>query len=142
LKDRALELTITPVKNQQREKWGATVVFHDITSEKSLEKLRQEFTAMMVHELRAPLTAVHWSSDAMLKNLNVLESQSQTQKLKESVATIQSATVNMLELVNDLLDVAKLESGKFDLNVQEYDLANIIREQVQTYKAQACFWML
>jgi signal transduction histidine kinase len=59
------------------------------------------------------------------------------EKVKEIASNITTASKNMLELVNDLLDVAKLESGKFDLNIQEYDLANIIREQVQTYKAQA-----
>lgn len=137
LKDRALQLAIAPVKNKQGEKWGATVVFHDITSEKSLEKLRQEFTAMMVHELRAPLTAVRWSSDAMLKNLGEAGAGPQPEKIKESVSTIQTATVNMLELVNDLLDVAKIEAGKFELNIQDYDLVSIIREQALAFKPQA-----
>jgi signal transduction histidine kinase len=47
LKNKALEITITPVKNDQGEKIGANVVFHDITTEKSLDKLRQEFTAFL-----------------------------------------------------------------------------------------------
>jgi signal transduction histidine kinase len=43
----------------------------------------------------------------------------------------------MLELVNDLLDVAKIESGKFDLNMQEYDIVEVIKEQVKTFTPQA-----
>lgn len=135
IRDKALELTITPVKDQAGEKLGAAAVFHDITTEKSLEKLRQEFTAMMVHELRAPLTAVRWSSETLRKlaEKNVAE----PSKIKDSAYTIETASVNMLDLVNDLLDVAKIEAGKFDLNVQDYDLVTIIKESAQVFNSQA-----
>src|SRR5262249_18339155 len=116
LRDKALQLTITPVRDQQGEKRGASVILHDVTSQKSLEKLRQEFTAMMVHELRAPLTAVRWSSESLLKTLADAKSQLEAEKIRQGIATIDTATINMLELVNDLLDVAKIEAGKFDLN--------------------------
>ncbi|MBL8030358.1 MAG: PAS domain-containing protein [Candidatus Doudnabacteria bacterium] len=136
LKNRALEINITPVKNEIGEKVGANVVFHDITTEKSLEKLRQEFTAMMVHELRAPLTAVRWSSESMLKNL-AQATGSEPGKVKDTLVTIETASNNMLELVNDLLDVAKIEAGKFELNSQEYDLAEVAKQQVEVFKPQA-----
>ncbi len=136
LRDQALELTITPVRDQQGEKRGVSVVLHDITSEKALEKLRQEFTAMMVHELRAPLTAVRWSSDALLKTLADVKAKPDNAKLKESMANISTATINMLELVNDLLDVAKIEAGKFELNEQDYNLVEIVTDQVKIFEAQ------
>jgi signal transduction histidine kinase len=137
LKDKALELTITPVRDKQGEKQGASVILHDVTSEKSLEKLRQEFTAMMVHELRAPLTAVRWSSESLLKSLGSPQAEVEVEKIKQGIGTIDTATINMLELVNDLLDVAKIEAGKFELNLQEYDLVAIIQDQVKTFTAQA-----
>lgn len=137
LKDRALELTITPAKDQNNETMGVSVILHDVTSEKSLEKLRQEFTAMMVHELRAPLTAVRWSSESLLKGVTDPAHTVEAQKVKDGITTIESAATNMLDLVNDLLDVAKIEAGKFDLNLQEYDLVEIIKEQVKTFEAQA-----
>lgn len=136
LKNKALEVTVTPVKSNQGEKIGASVVFHDITTEKSLEKVRQEFTAMMVHELRAPLTAVRWSSESLIKNLTVASGVDPV-KVKETVVTIETASNNMLELVNDLLDVAKIEAGKFELNIQEYDLAEVVSEQVKIFTPQA-----
>ena len=136
LKDRALELTAAPVKDNAGQTIGATVVFHDITTEKSLEKVRQEFTAMMVHELRAPLTAVRWSSESLLKNLSAAAG-TDPSKLKDTVVTIETASNNMLELVNDLLDVAKIEAGKFELNVQEYDLVELVKEQARAFKPQA-----
>ena len=136
LKDKALEITVSPVKDGGGEKIGASVVFHDITTEKSLEKLRQEFTAMMVHELRAPLTAVRWSSESLVKNLAAAQG-IDPKKIKDTVVTIETASNNMLELVNDLLDVAKIEAGKFELNEQEYDLVEVIKSQASAFKPQA-----
>lgn len=136
IKDRAMELVITPVLSNEGEKLGAAVVFHDVTSEKSLEKLRQEFTAMMVHELRAPLTAVRWSTESVTKGLDATPP-IESAKIKEAVSTVHTASSNMLDLVNDLLDVAKLEAGKFELNAQEYDLVQIVKDQVNTFKPLA-----
>lgn len=136
LKDHMVELTITPVRSQQGDQLGAAVVFHDVTTEKDLEKLRQDFTAMMVHELRAPLTAVRWSSESLGK-MAMPGATIEPKKIEETALTISSASRNMLELVNDLLDVAKIEAGKFDLNLQEYDIVAIIKDQLLTFKALA-----
>lgn len=137
LHDKVLEITLTPVRDKTGENRGVAVILHDITTEKSLEKLRQEFTAMMVHELRAPLTAVRWSSESLLKSLDAAKVQLEQAKLKDSITTIDLAATNMLELVNDLLDVAKIEAGKFDLNIQEYDLAGCIKDQMKAFEPQA-----
>ncbi len=135
LKNHVVEMTITPVRSKQDEQLGAAVVLHDITTEKDLEKVRQDFTAMMVHELRAPLTAVRWSGESLEKV--IATGQLDAGKVKETVTTIVSASKNMLELVNDLLDVAKIEAGKFDLNIQDTDIVAIMQEQVATFKALA-----
>jgi signal transduction histidine kinase len=136
LRNHVVQLTITPVRSQQGDQLGAAVVFHDVTTEKDLEKLRQDFTAMMVHELRAPLTAVRWSSESLGK-LAVPGVIVEPKKIEETALTISAASRNMLELVNDLLDVAKIEAGKFDLNLQDYDIVAIIKEQLLTFKALA-----
>lgn len=136
LRDKALEITVAPVKDNQGQNLGASVVFHDITSEKSLDKLRQEFTAMMVHELRAPLTAVRWSSESLIKNLSAAQGV-EPSKVKDTAVTIETASNNMLELVNDLLDVAKIEAGKFELNMQDYNLVDVVGEQAKAYGPQA-----
>ncbi|MDQ3018378.1 MAG: ATP-binding protein, partial [bacterium] len=137
LKEKAIEITISLVRDKTGDHRGAAVILHDVTSEKSLEKLRQEFTAMMVHELRAPLTAVRWSAEGLLKGLADAKAQTDPAKLKDSITTIDIAATNMLELVNDLLDVAKIEAGKFDLNVQEYDLTGVVQDQVKAFLPQA-----
>ncbi len=137
LHDKVMNITLTPVRDKGGVHRGVAVILHNVTSEKSLEKLRQEFTAMMVHELRAPLTAVRWSSEGLLKSLSDTKSHLEDAKIKDSMTTIDLAATNMLELVNDLLDVAKIEAGKFDLNVQEYDLVASIKDQIKTFEPQA-----
>lgn len=137
LHDKVMNITLTPVRDKSGEHRGVAVILHDVTSEKSLEKLRQEFTAMMVHELRAPLTAVRWSSEGLLKSLNDTKAHLEEAKIKDSMTTIDLAATNMLELVNDLLDVAKIEAGKFDLNIQEYDLASTVKETIKAFEPQA-----
>lgn len=137
IKDKALEMSFSPVKTAQGEKLGVSVVFHDITTEKTLEKTRQEFTAMMVHELRAPLTAVRWSSESLIKNLAASQQGVDAAKVKDTAVTIETASNNMLELVNDLLDVAKIEAGKFELNLQTYDLVEVVKDQVKAFTPQA-----
>jgi signal transduction histidine kinase len=137
LLERVINITLTPVRDKGGEQRGVAIILHDVTSEKSLEKLRQEFTAMMVHELRAPLTAVRWSSEGLLKSLNDAKGHLEEAKVKDSMSTIDLAATNMLELVNDLLDVAKIEAGKFDLNVQEYDLVKNIKAQITAFEPQA-----
>jgi signal transduction histidine kinase len=137
LHDKVMNITLTPVRDKGGEHRGVAVILHDVTSEKSLEKLRQEFTAMMVHELRAPLTAVRWSAEGLLKSVSDVKAHLEAAKVKDSMATIDLAATNMLELVNDLLDVAKIEAGKFDLNVQEYDLISSIQDQIKVFEPQA-----
>ena len=92
---------------------------------------------MMVHELRAPLTAVRWSSESLIKNLTAAQPGADPAKIKDTVVTIETASNNMLELVNDLLDVAKIEAGKFELNAQIYDLVEVIKEQAKIFVQQA-----
>jgi signal transduction histidine kinase len=137
LHEKVLNITLTPVRDKGGMHRGVAVILHDITTEKSLEKLRQEFTAMMVHELRAPLTAVRWSSEGLLKSLSDAKAHLEAAKLKDSITTIDIAATNMLDLVNDLLDVAKIEAGKYELNLQEYDLVSALKEQIKEFEPQA-----
>lgn len=130
-----LQLTITPVRNMDGKHLGAAATFHDITTEKDTEKLRQEFTAMIVHELRAPLTAVRWTAENLSKQVS--KGTLVPEKVGEFAENITDSTKGMLELVNDLLDMAKLEAGKFELNVQENDLVPIIREQAEAFRPAA-----
>ena len=66
--DKISQLLISCVKDPGGKLLGTVVLFHDITAQKELDLIRDEFTAMMVHELRAPLTVVRGTTDMFLKN--------------------------------------------------------------------------
>ncbi len=128
-----LQILITPVKDNKNKPLGSVVLLHDITHEKEVEKMRDDFTSMMVHELRSPLTGIR-SIATLLKNENIV---SERQKYQQFIELIGSNSNSMLELVNDLLDVAKLESGKFEVFKKATDLKRIIELRIQSFNSLA-----
>jgi signal transduction histidine kinase len=133
--NRDLEIVASRVVSQKNgQPIGVVVSFYDATDSKNLAKLRSEFMALMVHELRAPLTTIKstveyikeeglasFKEDEIEHHLNVIESTSQA----------------MLELVGGLLDVAKIEAGKFDVICEPGDLAIAIADEVDSFKPLA-----
>lgn len=120
------QLLISPVKDGKGALLGTVVLFHDRTAEKQLEQIRDEFTAMMVHELRAPLTVVQGTTDVFLKNPQLASSD----QGRQLTATMHTSVASMLSLVNDLLDVAKIESGKFQIIRTSQNLSTVVSDRV------------
>ena len=133
LSDKVLRVLISPVKDAQNEPLGAVVLFHDITQEKAVEKMRDDFTSMMVHELRSPLTGIR-SIANLLKEDKIKNEQ---KKYQEFIELIVSNSASMLDLVNDLLDVAKLEAGKFQVLRRDTNIAELVKNRTQSFASQA-----
>jgi len=133
VKEKTLQVVASRVLDKIAQKpMGVVVLLHDITDAKSLEKLRQDFTSMMVHELRAPLTNIKSTAELLIKDSSKIKKDESTKYL----ANIDSTSLSMLELVNDLLDVAKMEADKFDVISESGDLAIVIAERVESFKPQ------
>ena len=133
LNNHFLQVLISPVKESEKSFLGAVVLFHDMTKEKEVEKMREDFTNMMVHELRSPLTGIK-SIAGLLSGDKV---KNDNQKYTEFVRLISTNAEDMLRLVNDLLDVAKLESGKFQIIKKSGDLGKIIADRISSYRPLA-----
>lgn len=129
IKRRFVQILITPVKDNKNEPLGSVVLFHDITREKELEKMREDFTSMMVHELRSPLTGIR-SIASLLANEKI---KTEKEKYREFVELIQSNSSSMLDLVNNLLDVAKLEAGKFEVFARPADLRKLLQLRADSF---------
>lgn len=112
---------------------GGVILFHDITHEKEAEKMRKDFTSMMVHELRSPLGNIKKIGELM-KTSKLLEDKDASM---EYASMLYDSSSSMLDLVNELLDVAKLETGKFDIDKQPMSLSNILAEQVKFFETMA-----
>jgi PAS domain S-box-containing protein len=103
---------------------GAVVAFHDISARKETEaallgaaRLREEFLAMVSHELRTPLTAVLGYADILLRQRHGALNERQ----QRHAAGIREAAHRQLALVNDLLDVSKLEAGRVEVRLGAVD---------------------
>lgn len=127
------QLSTLPVKGKDNELLGSVVIIHDITKEKSLERIREQFTAMMIHELRSPLTNINAATSTTMQNLD----ENNSGEAKRFLLSIKGETEDMLDLVNDLLDVAKIESGKFSLIKQPTNLNKVLEEIVQRHAPNA-----
>jgi len=131
--DHTFGVLISPVKDEANEPLGAVVLFHDITKEKAIEKMRDDFTSMMVHELRSPLTGIR-SIANLLKEDKIKNEQ---KKYEEFIELIVSNSASMLELVNDLLDVAKLEAGKFQIMRRTTSVTDLVKMRIQSFESLA-----
>ncbi len=124
------QVVISTVKDKDKKVIGSVVLFHDITAQKQLDRIRDNYTAMMVHELRAPLTVVRGTAEVILKNPS-LPAQDQGQQL---LKTMQISADTMLNLVNDLLDVAKIESGKFQIVKTQGNANEVVSDRVNFFQ--------
>jgi PAS domain S-box-containing protein len=96
------------------------------TASERANRLKDEFLATLSHELRSPLNAIiGWSQ--------VLRFAPPTEKdLAEGLETIERNAKVQAELINDLLDVSRIISGKLRLNVQKLDVASLVRDSIAT----------
>jgi len=111
---------------------GAVLLLRDVrellTAEsiKRASKAKDEFLASMSHELRTPLASI-------IGNSEFLADQEQNEEKLELVHAIEIAGRSQLALVNDILDMSKIESGKFSIDDRPYDLATLLKEVEQMF---------
>jgi len=89
-----------------------------------LEELRDNLVHMIVHDMRTPLTSIK----GFLQLLDTVEGQTMSEDGREYVTIATEATDNLIELINSLLDVSKMEAGEMTLDLGECNLMDIIRE--------------
>jgi len=108
-------------------------VFEDISEQKQLEQLKNDFVATVSHELRTPLTAIRGAVGLLLgRYLGELP-----ESAAQMVQLCQQNTEKLLYLVNDLLDMQKIEQGKLELNRQLVDVAVIARQSLSALQTLA-----
>ena len=113
---------------------GAVEVFRDITEEKAVDKEKTEFVSLASHQLRTPLSSVNWYAEMLLAG----DAGKLSKMQKEYVKEIYAGNQRMIDLVNDLLNVSRLELGTFSVNPEKVDIVSAaflaIDEQKQEIK--------
>ena len=133
-----ISLTVSPIRNKQGKIIGASKIARDITAKiqaeeqrqlyteklQQLNKYKDDFMAMASHELKTPLTIIKANLDILLLKMQ-----------KDNNSPFVEKTLKQVEkldhLINDLLDVSKIQSGKLELKLTDFDINNLLNEMIR-----------
>jgi len=130
--ERTIAVTCSPLEDQRGRIQGTVAVMRDVTSLRHLEQMRQEFVANVSHELRTPLTSIKGFSETLL-NSNFEDRALSERFLK----IINDETDRMIALINDLLDLSRIESGKQPLKKEPVDMKRVFEDTVLMLQGKA-----
>jgi signal transduction histidine kinase len=121
------------VYGPEQQVLGTVTVFHDITSLKELDEMKSNFVHHVSHELRSPLSAIKQQHSVILDGLTG----DLTDKQRELLCRAQDKIQGLLDMINDLLDVARIESGHGVQQQIPLDLADTLQQIVHLLEPKA-----
>lgn len=121
-----------PIKNVKGEIIGCVVVFHDVTHEREVDKAKTEFVSLASHQLRTPLSAINWYSELLLSGDNG----TLTPKQRQCTEGVRQASMRMINLVNALLNVSRLELGTFTIEPELVCVQEIVKTCLEELKPE------
>ncbi|MGE0684922.1 MAG: PAS domain S-box protein, partial [Candidatus Binatia bacterium] len=119
--------SITPVRNAQAQVTHYIGVLSDISERKEMDRLKDELVSTVSHELRTPLTSLRGFAELMLKRDFSLEKQ------REFLSIIHRESLRLTELINDFLDLQRIESGRQQYDFEARDLAPLLNETISVF---------
>ncbi|TIH15283.1 response regulator [Marinifilum sp. JC120] len=121
---------------------GAVILIRDITYEKEVDNLKTDFISTVSHELRTPMTSILGFAKIIKKKLEKSvfpickapdkKTQRAINQVQDNIGIIVSEGQRLTELINDVLDIAKMESGKVDWKKVPIEISEVIETSVQT----------
>lgn len=133
-----ISLTVSPVRDEAGRIIGASKIARDITRQKAIEaqlaeanRRRDEFMANMSHELRTPMNAVIGLAHILSLSPNLSERE------QSYVSVLKQSGENLLHLINNLLDVSKIEAGAIELETRDFNLPELIEQTVAAPRVHA-----
>jgi len=112
------------------EKVGTLVILRNVTREKIIERLKTEFVSIAAHQLRTPLSAIKWTLRMILDGDLGKVPQEQRKFLEGTYGSNE----RMIKLINDLLNVTRIEEGRFLYDIQSQDIIEIVRKVIDPLK--------
>jgi PAS domain S-box-containing protein len=131
--ERMIAWNNTTLCNQDNEIIGTLSIGEDITEKLKVERIKSEFISIASHELRTPLSSIRGALGLLASG--VLDNQPETAKRMLDIAS--SDTERLVRLVNDILDLERLESSKVTLDRQWCDVTELCQQAVETMQAIA-----
>ena len=129
--EKILSVHATPVIREDNSE-GAVLVFYDITSLRQLEKIRKDFVANVSHELRTPISSIKGYAETLVDG--ALEDK---ENARDFIKIIYSDSDRLARLIDDLLDLSKIESDKFGITLKACSLKPIVIRVTSGLQKQA-----
>ncbi|MBU8879156.1 cell wall metabolism sensor histidine kinase WalK [Bacillus sp. FJAT-29790] len=124
-------MIVSPLYNQKYIR-GAVAVIRDMTEERQLDKLRQDFIANVSHELRTPISMMQGYSEAIVDDIAGTD-----EEKKEMASVIYDESLRMGRLVNELLDLARMEAGHIQLTMEDVEVHPYIQKIIRKFHGLA-----
>ena len=121
------------IKEGERIGLGCILTFQDITREYIMDRTKREFVSIAAHQLRTPLTGMSWTVESLLSEAKGKLNEAQ----KELVGLGLDAIHRMIDLVNDLLDVSRIEEGKFGIKAKRLSIEPLLSHALAHLRGQA-----
>ena len=133
IEDLVLTISSLPIFIAGEVKIGTLIILHDITREKQIEKMKSEFVSIASHQLRTPLSAVKWTLHMLLDgDLGKI-----TLEQREFLEKTYKSNERMITLVNDLLDVSRIEERKYLYKPILTEIENIVETVISSSMQEA-----
>ncbi len=128
-----ITMNIAPVVGLDGQNYGTVAVLRDITREIESDRAKREFISKVSHELRTPLTSVKGYVDLLLLGSSGVLSVDQVGYLR----VIKTNANRLMDLINDFLDMSRIESGRIKLSFGQVDLRDVLDDVLQSLKLEA-----
>jgi PAS domain S-box-containing protein len=126
-----IESNATEMHDSKHKFCGFRGINLDITEAKNLEKIKNEFISIVNHELRTPLTSVYGALSLLMKK------ETTPKEKEELIAIAQRNSERLTSIINDIMDIEKLQLGKLDFNMTKLNLRDIVLESVRSSSIHA-----
>lgn len=129
-----LVVTLTPLKMPSDESLSIVAVVRDISKEAEIERMKNEFISTVSHELRTPMTSVKGYADLLVSGNVQIGELNETQR--RFVEIIQSNANRLTDLVNEILELSRIETGRVKLHFETLNLIELIKEVAVSFDGQ------
>jgi len=121
------------VFNEERTaNYGYIKIFYDLTRERTIDRLKSEFISIAAHQLRTPLTSIKW----VIKMAMDGDAGTVTDEQKELLRKGYVSNERVIKLVNDLLNVSRIEEGRFGYTFQKIDFQDVLNTVIENVEGE------
>jgi PAS domain S-box-containing protein len=128
-----LRTIASPFLDENGQTLGTVYLFDDITREKEIDQMKSDFISLVSHELRTPLTSIIGFVSFILDG----KAGAINDRQRNSLARVQRQSKRLAALINDLLDISRIESGRIQMEQEPISLLEIVTQRIEEIRPQA-----